>query len=519
MNAMKSSINVSVTIDPEPLHPLPKTQYGHFIEHLGRCIKGGIWAEEESDDMFLGGTRRELVEAMKSINPALIRYPGGCFADGYHWKDGIGPRDKRPVRKNRAWAKLGKRLGPRENNRFGTDEFLQLCEELGAEPQLTVNVGSGTVEEAVAWVEYCNGTKDSRWGAERARNGHNDPYGVKYWFIGNEIFGWHEIGHQSPPRYVKTFNEYARAMRKVDPNIKLIGCGTFFPTGKRTDINPTVLKGAGEEMDYLSIHRYAPNLYSLRHHWRYQVRRQAGSPSRKIYYDIIGTIKIVEEFVEQCVRDVRTHSPAGKKVPLSFDEWNLWFAFFNDIFQANYNVRDGLWVAGMFNMFHRYAPDMPLANIAQMVNCLGIISSTHRGTFLTPSAMVFKIYTEHAGDELLQSRVDGPAIPHETGLPVLDVSATRSGDKVSLFAVNLHYDNEVVTTLNLKGLDIDPGAAIIEMSHENPVQYNTFSKPDEVRIRERSETIQVTKEGTGSCFQMRLAPHSLTCLELKVKDA
>ena len=271
--ASGETIPATLTADlSEVLHPLPKTQYGHFIEHLGECIKGGIWAEGEKPEMFLGGVRPELVEAIRAIHPALIRYPGGCFADGYHWQDGIGPRASRPLRANRAWGKLGPQAGPPEDNHFGTDEFLQLCAAVGAEPMLTVNVGSGTAQEAADWVEYANGSASTRWGAEREKNGHAAPYGVKYWFIGNEIFGIYETGHLMPEQYVKVFREYARAMRAVDPSIKLIAVGNHFSRSKasKMDINRQVIEGTAGEIDYLSVHQYVHPPLQLEDYFQFQ---------------------------------------------------------------------------------------------------------------------------------------------------------------------------------------------------------------------------------------------------------
>ncbi len=517
-------LNAKVLIEPEALHELPVTQYGHFIEHLGKCIKGGIWAEGESEDMFLGGVRRELIDAMRSINPPLIRYPGGCFADGYHWRDGIGPRSERPRRKNLAWGRWGPLVGPVEDNRFGTDEFCRLCGEVGAEPMLTANVGSGTAEEAAAWVEYCNGSKDTKWGAERARNGRVEPYNVRYWFVGNEIFGWHEIGHQTPEVYVKTFREYHDAMKKVDPSIILIAVGSHMPFKEGPSPNRTMLEGAGDIIDYLSIHQYVPamDIFSNRlKDWhnimRFQVGNMQSMNIRGIYYDIIGTLDHMERFVESNVRDIHAWSPAGKKVPLSFDEYNLWFNFLEDITHSNYNLRDGLWTASMLNIFHRHAPDMPLCNYAQMVNCLGMITSTKKGTFLTPAALAFKMYTENAQEKLLPSKVESPPVLHETGIPALDISATRGRERLSLFMVNRHYDAEVVAECSLKGIAVETDARLVEMWHENPAQYNTFNNPEAVKIKERAETLRVTREGGASNFSVRLAPHSLACLVLNSK--
>lgn len=513
-----NTIRATVTIEPEPVHHLPKTQYGHFIEHIGISVKGGVWAEGESDDMFLGGVRWELVEAMKSINPSLIRYPGGCFADGYHWLDGIGPRDRRPLRKNLAWKKFTKLIGPDEDNHFGTDEFLQLCEKVGAEPQLTANVGSGTESEAVAWVEYCNGSADTEWGRARARNGHPDPYNVKHWYVGNEIFGSYEIGHQKPAQYVNTFKRFAAAMKKVDPTIKVIACGNLFPDIIGKDINRIVLQGAGGEIDYLSIHHYAPNPFNPMKYIDYDILRLKDSNTPKVYYDIISSYTWIRNFVERNLREVRTYSPTGRRVPVCFDEWNLWIEFFRDIYISNYNLRDGLWVASMLNFFHTVAPEMPLANIAQMVNCIGIINSTSKGTFLTPSALVYKLYTEHAGENYLRSAVECPNIPHKTELPSLDVSASRTGGKVALFMVNRHFDKDIAVDCVLKGLEPDSAASRFEMRHNNSAQYNTFEYPNVIGIGETKETLSVTKEGNSCRLQVRMPAHSLSCFELDVRD-
>ncbi|MCP4606378.1 MAG: hypothetical protein GY847_38685 [Proteobacteria bacterium] len=510
------SIPISVTVGHEPLHPLPRTQYGHFIEHLGKCIKGGIWAENESEGMFLGGVRPELVEQMRAVNPSVIRYPGGCFADGYHWKDGIGPRDKRPRRWNRAWGKLGLMTGPIEDNHFGTDEFLRLCEELGAEPQITANVGSGTAAEAADWVEYVNGPSGSGWGAERAKNGHPEPYRVKYWFLGNEIFGIHEIGHQNPQTYAKTVRQYAEAMRRVDRAIKIVACGTFMPTRKREHIHSTVLGLAGDVIDYLSIHFYATNPIFPSSFLNYQILGRHKRRSTKVYYDVMASLRAQETYLSNCIEDVHKYAPAGKKIGLSFDEFNTWYSFYSDLVAANQNLRDALWVASSLNMFHRLAPDLPLTNISQMVNVVGIIVSSHRATFSTPSALVYRIYTENAGDELLRSDVDGPSLPHKIEVPALDVSATLGGDKLSVFLVNRHLDAEVVTNFSIDGFKVEPSAERIELHHNDAFKYNTNKEPEAVTIDRKPENLAVTVKDGSSCFPLRVPPHSLTCLALNV---
>lgn len=513
------TLSASVTVQAESLHALPKTQYSHFIEHLGRCIKGGIWAEGESPDMFLGGVRRELIETMRSIKPAYIRWPGGCFADGYHWQDGIGPRDQRPVRKNLAWAWRGEEVGPLEDNHFGTDEFLALCKEIGAGPMLTINLGSGTPEEAAAWVEYCNGPADSKWGTEWAKNGHPEPYSVQYWFVGNETFGPGEIGRMSPKKYCGVYKVFADAMRAVDPDIHLIAVGNLFPNiaglknvGK--DINRQVLQGIGAGMDCLSVHQYVPDI-TLNTILRYWLLQRNGSPSRKIYYDTLGSVSRMEYFLNRCIQDVRAYSPPDKRIPLAFDEWNLWDQSMRQLIQCNYNLRDGLWVASMLNLLHRVAPDVPFANIAQMVNCIGIIWSNKDATFLTASGEVFKLYANHAGDEYLPAKVECAAIPHKTALPALDVSATRSGERTVLFFVNRHYDAGLDVSCELPRVTGKQRLSAWEIHHDNPVQYNTPQGPHKVTIRERTDGFAVEEKEGHSTLRVAMKPHSILCVELE----
>jgi len=509
----------TIKVRPETSHTIPREIYGHFIEHLGKCIKGGLWAEGETEDMFLGGVRNELIEAMRSINPPLIRYPGGCFADGYHWKDGIGPREKRATRWNRAWGKLGTLVGPVEDNHFGTDEFMAVCEAVGAEPMLTVNVGSGTAAEAADWVEYVNGPKSSKWGGERAKNGHPEPYKVRYWFVGNEIFGWHEIGNMTPSEYVPVFLDYAHEMKARDPDIKLIA------VGQGTEENRTVLKGLGTEVDYLSIHQYKP-VANSKNTWRYMIGQAHKTGSEKVYYDVMGSLAEMESFLEDRCKDVRSFSPDGHKVPIAFDEWNLWFNFYGDIIKANYNLRkanynlrDGLWTASMLNMLHRKAKDIHIANVAQMVNCLGIIGSNEKSTFLTPSALAFKLYTEQAGSELLQYQTDCPPIPHRSGYPLLDASVTRERGRVTVMAANLSMDSDVELACELEGVAVTGRINRTEMHHPDPVRYNTHDSPREVKLVEVDPAVEVENRGSGTVLRALLKPHSLTSLMMEIRSS
>ena len=199
------------------LGPVDRRILGGFTEHLGRCIYGGVFDEGSplSDDQ---GFRTDVIEAVKGLKPPLLRWPGGNFVSGYHFTDGIGPKDQRPRRTELAWH-------GEESNRFGTDEFMRYCELVDAEPYLCVNMGTGTMDEAAAWVEYCNGTGDTYWANQRRANGHEAPYGVKLWGLGNEVYGPWQIGQLSAEDYVKAARQYAKVMSWTDPSIELVSCG------------------------------------------------------------------------------------------------------------------------------------------------------------------------------------------------------------------------------------------------------------------------------------------------------
>jgi alpha-N-arabinofuranosidase len=332
--------------------------------------------------------------------------------------------------------------------------------------------------------------------------------------VGNEIFGAHEIGNQTPEEYVKTFHKFARAMRRAGPGIKLIAVGDHFPLGTgKADLNRTVLEGAGEEADLLSIHQYVPGM-SMDSFLRYSAGNLHQTGLKSVYYDVMGTLLHMEDFVNKCIRETRAYSP-GKTVPLVLDEWNLWFDYLEDLVQANYTLRDGVWTASMLNFLHRNAPVVPVANITQMVNCLGIIVSDKRGTFLTPSALVYQLYTEMAGEELLHAKAEAPAVPHDSELPMLDISATRSGDNLSLFMVNRHHRQMAGIKIVPEDMDIETRGELRTIHHYNPVAKNTFSGPQEVTIKSRK--VELVDLKGPSHFSFIVPPHSVSCLSVRTK--
>ena len=269
--------------------------YGNFIEHLGRCIYGGIY-DEGSPLADTGGNRKDVLEAVRRLRVTQLRWPGGNFSSGYNWQDGIGPKDSRPARYDLAWFQ-------RESNRFGTDEFISTCRKLGAAPYLCVNLGTGTLDEASSWVEYCNRQGGTYYSDLRKRNGHPEPYGVKYWGIGNEIYGDWQIGHKNAADYAKLGLEFAKVMKWQDPSIKLVACGTGDPSWDRP-----VLESMVNHVDYISAHHYS------------------GSDDPNDYYELLGSVAQLEQTLRNSALVAESVSAQARKptpVWTALDEWNV----------------------------------------------------------------------------------------------------------------------------------------------------------------------------------------------------
>lgn len=357
--------------------------YGNFIEHIGECIHNGIWAYDSvnvplvNDNSKLTRIRKDVFDAVKALNLPILRAFGGCYSDVYHWKDAIGPLDKRKTVKNLHWGagdfESIEGLGPIIENQFGTDEFLTFCEEIGAEPYLNVNYGSGTPEEAAKWVEYCNGSYKSKFGALRAKYGRTNPYNVKIWEIANEIYANWEMGYEKSPRdYAKRYLAFAKRMRENDPSIKLVAVGY-----DNSQWNQNVLKNIGENwVDFLSIHRYLPNTTGAS-------ARRKRRDNEKSYHALMASTPIIENLIEEVWTDITKALGGDTHVRIAFDEWGLWYLI-TDVIKTNYNLQDGLWTALILKSFQYKSDKCPIANWAHLINCLGTIQTDPDGLILTP---------------------------------------------------------------------------------------------------------------------------------------
>jgi len=468
--------------------------YGHFIEHLGRCIYGGIY-EEGSSLSDERGFRKDVLEAVKNIKCPILRWPGGNFASNYHWEDGVGPKEKRPVRFDLAWGK-------EETNRFGTDEFIEYCRQVGAEPYICVNIGTGSLDEAIHWLEYCNSTGNTYYAKLRAKSGHPEPYRVKYWGIGNEIYGEWQVGHRSAKEYAKVLREYARFMKVVDPSIKIIAVGADDP-----EWDLEVIKTARKYIDYISNHQYL------------------GSDD---YYDTVASVYWIEKRLKILRSVIQIAQPLIKeeeRVKIALDEWNVWYRgrSEND-FEENYALKDGLFAAGVFITLHKLCRSVTMANLAQLVNVLGAIHTDKQNLYLTPIYRAFELFANHTGEIALDVFVNSETYDIEakallgkrkfklSNVPYLDASATlsRSKNKLYIAAVNYHLEKDIECPISIEGFSPKKEGKVYELNGPDVMAMNDFNNPERIRIVDKAI------KNISSRFSYVFPAHSATVIELEV---
>jgi alpha-N-arabinofuranosidase len=498
----------SLRIDPDrrigDVNPLV---FGHFIEHLGRCIYGGVY-EPGSPLADARGFRTDVLAAMRRIGVPILRWPGGNFASNYHWEDGIGPRERRPARFDLAWSSV-------EPNTFGTEEFLAYCDALSTPdvpcaPYICLNTGTGTLDEAVRWLEYCNldadryPTHHARW---RRELGRTEPYAVPFWGIGNEVYGAWQVGHSSADAYAHKCVQYARFLKAVDPTVQVIAVGANDP-----DWDLEVLKRAGRLVDYLSIHQYYGN------DDYYGTVLAAAAAERRLR--LLGSVLDVAEAILQ--RDT--------PLQIAFDEWNIWYRGRGRPWEEFYALKDALFAAGVFNALYRLCRRVTMANLAQMVNALGMLHATPDQLVRSPIYHVFDLYANHTGrivlDTALQPedeaarqtasadvavRIAGRPAPQPrviSGVPYLDVTATMDGGvhRLAVAAVNRHHSMPGELSVDLTALGPRRRFLTIhELTGPDGMQQNTPAQPDAVQPTSRPGDVAATA--------FLLAPRSVTILE------
>lgn len=470
--------------------------FGNFAEHLGRMIYGGIY-EEGSPLSDQNGYRKDVMEAVKQLNVTILRWPGGNFASGYNWKDGIGPKDQRPVRMDLAWNDL-------ESNRFGTDEFLRYCEQIGAEPYICINLGLGTIDDARHWVEYCNVDKNTYWADQRRKNGRDKPYNVKYWALGNEIDGPWQLGHKSAEEYAKFALEAAKAMRSTDPSIKLIACGSsnYSPTADWIHWNRTVLNTLRNQADYIAIHTYIGNRDNDFEKF------MASSQTIDTYIDVTANL----------IREVQSRQPNPRPIYIAYDEWNVWYRAFNEKkLEEVYNFEDALAMGMFFNSFFRRADIVKMANLAQMVNVIAPITTNKQGLFLQTIYFPLVEFTKQKGNQSLDAFVSAPTykVGNRPPLKYLDVSTTYNAAEKTIYVnvLNRSKDKDITTRIDIQEGQLTNAVGVWELNHPDLKATHTFG--DDKKVRPVTRKITATVENNG--FNYSFPAHSLTILRLRLR--
>jgi alpha-N-arabinofuranosidase len=442
--------------------------YGHFSEHLGRCIYDGIYVGEKSSVPNVRGMRSDIVDALRHIRLPVLRWPGGCFADEYHWKDGIGPREKRKKMINTHWGGLV------EDNSFGTHEFLDFCEQIECEPYITGNLGSGTVKEMSEWVEYMTFGGFSPMSSLRAENGREKPWKIKYFGIGNE--NWGCGGHMTPEYYADEYRRYQTFIRNYDGNsVYKIACGANDINYKWTEV---LMSNAKNFMSGLSLHYYV-----ITHDWA--KKGSATDFTEQEYYTTLKKALFMDELIANHSNIMDMHDPE-KKTGIIVDEWGTWFDVEPGksrgvLYQQN-TMRDALVAAVTLNIFNKHCDRVKMTNIAQMVNVLqAIILTEGEKMLLTPTYHVFDLYKEHQGGTLIESYAEVTSAGTEDApVPDLHVSASEKGGKIHITLANLSSRESRKVTMELLGAKTDSVSA--KILTDDIHAHNDFTNTNKVKL-------------------------------------
>lgn len=471
--------------------------FGGFAEHMGRCIYEGIY-DPKSLHADEHGLRRDVLTALRELNFRIIRYPGGNFLSGYHWLDGVGPRDKRPVRRDLAWHSI-------ETNQFGTNEFIEFCHALGTQPMLGVNLGTGTIEEAANLVEYCNGTAGSHYADLRVANGYPEPHGVQYWCLGNEMDGPWQIGHLDMAEYGRKAREAAKVMKYQDSSIKLVLGGssnTSIPTYPEWD--RVALEACWEQVDYLAMHYYAGN----------RDNDTASYLAQPVQFEShIDTLA-------GALRYVKSKQRSRHDVYLSWDEWNVWYKNHEEdgrwtqaphLIEEVYNLEDALVVAQWLNAFLRKCDVLKIACLAQIVNVIAPILTTTDSLVKQSTFYPFMLTSKFARGQSLAVATEAPLVSTRQfgDVPTLDVSAShdRTTGQSAVFAVNRNQTEALATEIIWQNEAPRQITGVYQIAGLDVKAANTFEHPDTI-VPRRITGSQID----GNKLSLQLPPLSFTVI-------
>jgi len=473
--------------------------YGHFTEHIGGVIYDGIWVGPDSKVPNINGIRKELVDYMKRLNPPVIRWPGGCFADRYHWMDGIGPRAERPSRYGR-WSDVT------ESNQFGTHEFIEFCRLCGAEPYFAANVGTGTAEEFQSWVEYCNAPAGRTTYAQmRETNGSKEPFAVKFWGVGNE--NWGCGGSFTPEDYCVEYRKFVTWPPSFTP-LYLVACG---PNGNDVEWTRRFMTKwvdyTRTPLDGWSCHYYCG---STGHALEF---------TNDQWYEMLALAHKMDDLVRDQWNALGEFDK-DHHIKLIIDEWGCWHPAGTEInkdhlFEQMSTLRDAQVAAITLDIFNRHCDKVAMANVAQLVSNLHSLFLADGAKFVaTPNFYVYEMYKVHQGAQGVKIEIAAPNAPYKAGgedrtFPSLLGSASVKGKKLNLSIVNSDVSNAIETSIDLGSAKVTGGRQTV-LTAKDIHAHNTFEKPKEV--------VSVSSEVavSGASFKHAFPPASITMLELDI---
>lgn len=517
---MSDKATVAVVNLDLPDSTISRHIYGHFAEHLGRCIYGGIWVGEDSSLPNIEGMRTEIIEALRDIKIPNLRWPGGCFADEYHWRDGIGPKEDRARVVNTHWGDVV------EDNSFGTHEFMRLCELLETEAYVNGNVGSGTVQEMSEWIEYLTRDGDSPMAMLRRENGRDKPWKVPFFGIGNESWGCG--GNMNAKHYANLARQYATYVRDHDGNkVTRIAAGANRDDFQWTEelmkniVCSTCMDTSPAPYQAISLHYYS----DLREdgpsqHWFENARTSATEFTTEEWYKTMLLVQDFGRIIAGHATIMDKYDPE-KLVGLVVDEWGTWWDVEPGtnpgfLYQQN-TMRDALVASMHFDIFHKQADRISMANIAQTVNVLQAMILTDPETgkvVLTPTYYVFKMNVPHQDAEHLPVGIasEVPSITVDgKKLPLISLSASRKDGSALISLTNLDIENEHTVKLDIRGGNLANIRGVL-LTGDEPGALNTFEDPDRV-VPTQYEGFTVSDLGASTQIEVTLPPHSYVTLQ------
>jgi alpha-N-arabinofuranosidase len=491
---------VSATLHADTPGPVVNPNvYGHFAEHLGRGIYEGIWVEPNSPIPNTRGIRNDVVAALRQIHMPVLRWPGGCFADEYHWRDGIGPRTQRPAMINTHWG------GVVENNHFGTHEFMDLVEQLGTKAYIVGNVGSGSVREMMEWVEYLTSPGDSPMANLRRKNGRDEPWRVPFFGVGNEAWGCG--GNMRPEYYADEFRRYNTFIKNYDREqpIYRVAVGT---DGEDLNWTQVLMTMVGQRMNGLSLHKYTLPTGN----WR--AKGSATAFAEDQWFSTLKRALQIDDVIASHAAIMDKADPQ-KRIGMVVDEWGTWYDVEPGtdpgfLYQQN-TLRDALVAALTLHIFHQHADRVVMANIAQTVNVLQAMILTDGPKMVrTPTYWVFEMYKVHQGGTVLPVSVQSPDyVFGGQRIPALSASATRdAGNTVHLSVANADPNRSFVLNVKLTGFAPASASGRVLTAPEITA-HNTFAGPDAVSPK-RFDGVTLNRDA----LEIHLPAKSVVVLDL-----